>query len=780
MKLPVRKRTLLKLAGLGLFLLLAAALAAPYFSVDQYARRLQSSLERALGRKVELGRVHFSLLEGPAFTVDSVTIYEDPAIGIEPVAYVQDPGSLRIAPSLLYLAVGRFVISSISLDGASINLTKSGPASEPGRWNFASFVNRSVMRNPIALHVRDSRVNFKFGDTKSGFYLTETDLDITPPGPGGSAWKVRCSARPARTDRSGLGLGSFTLNGRWYLSPERVDLDLSIERAGLDELTALVRGQAGNIHGSLSSDLHLGGPIGNIGIKGQLRVEDVHRWDLLPPHGQGWPFEVSGRLDLLKQELELQSNSAGTGTLPLTVRFRATDYLTQPRWAVAANWNRFPVEPLMQLAAHMGAQFPARLKLSGSMDGAIGYSGQGGLQGELGFHDAAMTIPDSPPLQVKAAYFVVGGGHVRLSPAEVSTSTEDQALVEADYDIDDEALDLAIRTDGMNVASLREQVSLAAVPWLEQVRSGSWSGLLRYQHSPGGAGWSGQLQVRDAELAVPGLAQPLQLASARAQIDDERVVLDRMDAHVGEVAFTGDYRYEPRAARPHRVRLRAGSVDAADLEAALLPTLKRSSSLLARALGRASLPGWLKDRAVEGTIQIGDLAVGEAHLEGVRAHMVWDLARVEFDSISARLDEAQLSGVLTVSVRAERPVYRLVGRLKGLEWQSGTIDAEGTAETSGTGGQLLANLTSQGTFAGSALDFGPAAAWRNVSGAYALALGPRLRFTVLNLRTEDELYTGRGSTQDDGRLVIQLNSGLKEMRMSGTLAKMKIDEGLKQ
>ena len=281
-------------------------------------------------------------------------------------------------------------------------------------------------------------------------------------------------------------------------------------------------------------------------------------------------------------------------------------------------------------------------------------------------------------------------------------------------------------------------------------------------------------------MAVPGLAQPLQLASARAQIDGARVVLDRLDAHVGEVAFTGDYRYEPKAARPHRVRLRAAAVDAADLEAALLPTLKRTSSLLARALGRPSLPGWLKDRAVEGTIQIGDLAVGEAHLEGVRAHMVWDLARIDIDSITARLEEAQLSATMTVSVRAERPVYRLAGSFKGLEWQSGTIDAEGTAETSGTGEQLLANLTSQGTFTGSALDFGSASPWRAVSGAYALAMGPRLRFTVLNLKTGDELYTGRGSTQDDGRLVIQLNSGLKEMRMTGTLAKLKIDEALKQ
>ena len=50
----------------------------------------------------------------------------------------------------------------------------------------------------------------------------------------------------------------------------------------------------------------------------------------------------------------------------------------------------------------------------------------------------------------------------------------------------------------------------------------------------------------------------------------------------------------------------------------------------------------------------------------------------------------------------------------------------------------------------------------------------------MSLRTEDETYTGRGATQDDGRLLILLTSGAKEMRMSGTLAKLKVEEAAKQ
>jgi len=77
-----------------------------------------------------------SILRAPGFSVDSVTIYEDPAIGIEPVVYIQEPGSMEVVPSIWSLLGGKFVIASIRLDGASINLTKSGPASAWGAGIF--------------------------------------------------------------------------------------------------------------------------------------------------------------------------------------------------------------------------------------------------------------------------------------------------------------------------------------------------------------------------------------------------------------------------------------------------------------------------------------------------------------------------------------------------------------------------------------------------------------------------------------------------------------------
>ena len=769
----IRPRTVFRLLGALVVLLLVVGFGAPYLNADQYAARLRNSLSRALGREVDLPEgVKFNLFKGPGFSADNVVIHEDPAIGMEPIAYVR---SVKVRPSIWSLLGGKFVVASIRLEGATINLTKTGAASDAGRWNFLSFVNRSVMSAVPAIHVRDGRIHFNFGDTKSVFYLTETDFDLSPPGSLGKGWSISCSAKPARADRPAQGLGSFTLKGRWFVSPERVDLDLVLDHTGLDEITALLRGQSGAVHGTVSSRLHLGGPIDNIGITGRLDVEDVHRWDLLPMGGHGWPFAIRGRLDLVAQQLDLQSNSPGNAPLPLWIRFRAADYLAQPRWAVTANWNRFPVGPILELARHMGTALPPKLQLAGVMDGAIGYSGQGGVQGTVAFQDASLTIPDSPAVRFEHAALVFDGDHVRLSPAVARMADEDAVEIEADYAMGSGTLDVSISTEAMKVASLRAQ---AAVPWLEQVRSGQWSGQLRYHREAGQAGWNGHLELKDAEVPIPGLADPLQVASARGQIDGARVALDHIDAQAGKLAFTGSYSYEPGAARPHHLRMHAGSLDAADLEAELRPTLSRSNGIIARALGRTSVPDWLEQRAGDGNIQVDALLLAGTHLENVRARLLWDVTRVELDGLQAKLDRAAIAGSLSINLRGARPVYKLTASVKGLNWQSGKLDGQGTLETSGAGLQLLTNLTSEGVFTAGGLDFGGLTG-RSLSGSYSMAwaaAAPRLRLTGLTLRTEDDAYTGRGATQDDGRLLIVLTNGAKELRVSGPFDKLRVEE----
>ena len=766
------------LAGVCL-LVVGAGIAAPHFRADRYAGRIRASLERALGRAVEIGEVRYTFFSGPGFTVDRVVIHENPEIGIEPFAY----GTVVARPRLLPLLAGRLEFASIRLEDASINLVKSGMVSEPGRWNFESLMSRNLLTSFPGIRIL-GRINFKFGDTKSVFYLTDADLDVTPPARGGLAWRLSFTGAPARTDRPARGFGSLEATGRW--SGDRIDLDVALKKSAVGEIIALIRGRHAGIHGLVSSRLRLAGPLGDIQISGGLSIEDIHRWDLMPPRGNDWPLAVQGRLNAPAQTIEIEARSASRETPPLALRFRASNLLAAPRWGVSVNWNQFPLAPVLELARHMGAEIPPKLKIAGTVDGAIGYSGQGSLQGEVGLRDTAVTIPDSAPIRFEKARLLFDRGHLYLAPAVARIAQEDQAELGVDYDFSTGAFDLAISTESMDVASLRSQVALAAVPWLEQVRSGRWKGQLRYQVRPvpkpaPPPGWSGRIEVANAEIPLAGLAEPLHIATAAAQIQGTRVALERMRARVGKVEFAGDYRYEPGAVHPHRVRLNIPELDSAELEQVLLPTLRRSRGLLARALnlGRVPVPEWLASRRVDGSVQIGVLNLAGARIERLRGRLLWDAVKAELAGIQAQMEKGTITGQLSVNLRGGRPSYRLVSQWRALDCRAGKMDAESTLETSGTGAELLANLRSEGTFSGRAIEVAALPAFKTVSGAYKLTWNrnaPRLLFTDLQVASGGEIYTGRGATQEDGRLLVQLSSGAKEIRVTGTLAQMHADE----
>jgi len=763
-----------KWLGIAVVALLVLGVAAPYFSGNAFAPRIQAALERAVGRKVELGAVHFSLFRGPGFSIDKVVIHEDPAIGIEPIAYV---GTLAAVPRLTSLVTGRFEIASIRLDDATINVSKTGGPADPGRWNFEPLLNRGVIRAIPEMHVRSGRINFKFGDTKSVFYLTDTDLDITPPLRAGAGWSLEFSGEPARTDRPAHGFGSFVARGRWIeTGGGHLDLDVRLEKSAVGEMIALVRGDNAGIHGSLSARLRLRGPLDDIRMSGSMQVEDVHRWDLMPPHGQGWPFHLAGRLNLPAQTVELESSSAGGEALPLAVRFRAANYLSQPRWGVSLNWNRFPVGPLLELARHMGAALPPKLNMTGAMDGAVGYSGAGSLEGELDFHDASIAIPDSPPVRAAQARLILDRGHARLTPAVIRTAQNEEAQIEADYDWTAPSLDLTISTDAMRVESLHAQAALAAVPWLAQAPNGTWKGRLEYRQD----GWTGDIELRDAQLPLPGLADPVAVESAVAHIDGPRLIIERIRAHEGEIALQGEYRYEPQLARPHRLRVSISEADAAEIERELMPSLRRSRGLIVRALnlGRTSIPQWLAERHLDATVQIALLHLGGAEMRGVQAHLLWDAAKADIATFQARMEGGLLTGSIAVNLRG-RPAYHLETRGQGIEWKSGKVDTQTVLDTSGTGAELLARLHSTGSFMGRGIEMDALPDLESVAGTYDLVWAqgaPHWRFPELRLVSGDDTYTGQGTTQPDGRIIIQLASGSKEMHMSGTLVELRLDE----
>ncbi|HWE00736.1 MAG TPA: hypothetical protein VG345_16910, partial [Bryobacteraceae bacterium] len=216
----------------------AAWFVPPKISADRYKEPMRAALESALGRKVEFSAMKFRLLPLPGFTLTNLTVWEDPAIGAEPVAYV---AIVHALPQFSSLLTRRFALSSVDLEEASITLTRveqpnssalAKPAADSGvRWNFTSMMRPARAANFPSVHMLSGRVNFKFGDTKSIFYLLHTDVDLWPPSSAGAPWTIRVRAQPARTDRPARGFGYFSARGQWRQSDNSVTLDVKLEQS---------------------------------------------------------------------------------------------------------------------------------------------------------------------------------------------------------------------------------------------------------------------------------------------------------------------------------------------------------------------------------------------------------------------------------------------------------------------------------------------------------------------------------------------------------------------
>jgi hypothetical protein len=213
-------------------------------------------------------------------------------------------------------------------------------------------------------------------------------------------------------------------------------------------------------------------------------------------------------------------------------------------------------------------------------------------------------------------------------------------------------------------------------------------------------------------------------------------------------------------------------ISATELERLLMPTLRRDQGFFERTLGigKTEIPGWLAMRFADGSIQIGKLTLGDTELNQVRSRVRWSGARVDLLDAEARFENGAAYGRISADLTGRAPAYRLSYYLDAIDFKGGKIDADGKIETSGTGAGLLSNIHSTGSFSGRGLDI-----CKTASGCYRLEW-PRLRLTELQMQVGLDLFIGRGATQDDGRLLLELSSGAKQMRVSGALAQLAIEE----
>jgi hypothetical protein len=771
-------RRLLRLGFIGVFLLLVAGLVAPLINAAHYKERIRRALEASLARKVDFRQVHFALFSGFGFSVEAVTIHEDPRYGIEPFAYVP---TLQARLRIDKLLVGRIQFSSLRLVEPSLNLVKQ----RDGAWNIVELVERlrPPRRVPLnlfpVLEIANGRVDFKFGTRKTTLYIAGSDISVYPE-PSGKLY-IQFSGSPARTDRAGNGFGHLHGTANWYFTPRnagdnQLEAKVTLDPSDLSEITTLVEGHDMGVHGTASANASIDGPAMALRVSGELRLQDVHRWDLLPGAGEQWRIAYHGNIDLLARTFSLEALPwHAAAPTPVALEMRVNDFLAQPAWSVLARLAKVPAENLLPLCKRMGLPLPEDLSLGGTVDGAIGYSNRSGLGGGLVLSDLVATLPSVPPIRAAIANATISSDSIHFDPAVIQTSFGGTLRAGGDYRLSERRMVASLNVDGFPVDALNSSIT----PWfstpsaLAVLKSGDLTGQLIYdQDGTEPAVWSGRVDFANATLVPPGLAVPLTHSDGRITFDHSSFNLQHFSSSLGEEAMRGDYSYSGLLKHPERLHLHLASADLAQIEMALEPTL-RAQGLLARLrFGHRTIPAWLATRDLEADVTLDQFSVNGAVVGSLRSHLVWQGTTLQFNSVQLNLPDGLISAHGTLNVAAYSPRCQFAAAVSGFAWRGGILNAEGTFETSGTGAETLRNLRSSGTFSGENLSLSPEDAFNKLSGLFDFSFDagwPDLRLSKIQASQGDEAWIGEGASQSDGKLIFELENADGQRRVVSTL-----------
>jgi hypothetical protein len=433
---------------------------------------------------------------------------------------------------------------------------------------------------------------------------------------------------------------------------------------------------------------------------------------------------------------------------------------------------------LVDIVRHLGMPVPETLTAEGTLSGLVAYTLTEGFKGALEVGAASLVLPDLPPLRAESLQVAVKDGAARLEPAMIQIGDDNSALVEASYasvpQVHKEAgkeivsptgFDLKLSTHGLSVAETRS-FGLKAIPLLEHTPQGTWRGWARYHAGD----WTGEYELLNAKVSVEGLAEPLLIQSTAVSLTGNRAIANRLRAKVGDIAFTGNYRWEPTAQRPHKFHLEVPAADLAELNRLFAPVLVRQTGFLETLrLGSTTRPEWLKDRRAEGTVSIDALTVGDKTAHVSAALVIWDQGKVRFEGMDASLEDSPVSGTLTINLEGRQPQYHFEGKLEEVPYKGGSVDFEGTADAEGSGLQLLVTARAEGVFRGRSVSFAQDVDFRTATGHFDFK-NAAWKLSNIEIAQGSDSLTGAGSSQSDGRLVLELITARnKQVRYSGTL-----------
>lgn len=299
--MPMRRsrKWLTVLLTAALFSLALGVVLSRMVASNRARRYLNSRLEQAFGRPVEVNHFSIRWLPTPGIVAERVTIGEDPRFGHE---YFLRAESIVASPRWRSLFAAKLELGTLELSHPSLNLVRN----PDGRWNVESWlpspanlksapnVSRPQSSRAAAqlsrIEIDAGRINFSRGIDRRPFALTDLTGSIEQESPG--RWRIALAAHPLRATVHLQNSGTLSVAGMIAGTSARLhpaDLALTWSNASLADALRLALGNDPGIRGEfgLQVTAHTEPEIADAppvparwNISFSARMSGLHRWDM--------------------------------------------------------------------------------------------------------------------------------------------------------------------------------------------------------------------------------------------------------------------------------------------------------------------------------------------------------------------------------------------------------------------------------------------------------------------------------------------------------------------
>jgi AsmA protein len=379
-------RKIIYIAGGIVVLLLLVVVLLPFvIDANRFRPEIESSLNSALNRKVDIGNIRLSILSG-GVTVENVSISDDPSFGTEPFLKAK---SLSVNLELFPLIFSRAIhVTGLTIDQPSVTLLRS----QAGTWNFSTLgASQSQTKSASAassssassssssdLSVRSfslkngtmvvgntganakshtyDQVNVKASDLS---YTTQFPFELTARTPGNGSLKLAGKAGPLNPQDS----STTPLNA----SVEVKNLDM--KSTGFIDPSAGIAGLL-DFSGTLNSDGHTATSNGKI-IATHLQLVPAGS-----PAGQPVDVDYEATYELKPQTGQLRRGNVhiGKATADLTGNFNNSGPVASVQMKL--NGQNMPASDLESVLPALGLTLPSGASLKqGTLNANLAING---------------------------------------------------------------------------------------------------------------------------------------------------------------------------------------------------------------------------------------------------------------------------------------------------------------------------------------------------------------------------------------------------------------------